>query len=296
MRRPSPARQGPGPVPDAVLRRLGLTLRRRLHGRLPGEQRTRGTAADGMELAQLQLYEPGDDVRRIAAAASARTGQAHVRRLVPERAVTTWIVVDVSPSMAFGTTARLKSDVAEGAVETVARLALRDGGGVGLVMAAGDTAPMLPPQGGRTALAAIRAQLRAGVLADGVCGDLARGLDRVARLARSAGLVAIVSDFRDEGWAPSARRLAARHSVLAIDVRDPMEDELPSAGTVTFADPETGELLDLDTSDRALRELLGRAERERRARVAAVLRSAGAQQVELRTDDDWLRELGRVLR
>jgi uncharacterized protein (DUF58 family) len=296
MRRPSPARQGPGPVREQILRRLGLTLRRKVSGHLPGEQHTRGTAPDGTELSQLRPYVPGDDVRRIDAAASARTGEAHVRRLVPERAVTTWIVVDVSASMAFGTTRRLKSDVAEGAAEVVARLALRDGGSVGLVLAAGDDAPMLPPQGGRNALAAIRAQLRAGVLPDGVPGDLGRSLDRVGRLARSSGLVAVVSDFRDDGWAPALRRLAARHSLLAIDVRDPMEDRLPDAGVVTFADPETGELVDLDTSDRALRELLVRAEAERRARVGAVVRSSGAQHVELRTGDDWLRELGRVLR
>jgi uncharacterized protein (DUF58 family) len=282
-------------MPEATLRRLGLTLRRRLLGRLPGDQPTRGTAADGMELSQLRPYVPGDDVRRIDPAASARTGEPHVRRLVPERAVTTWIVVDVSPSMAFGTTTRLKSDVAEGAAEVVTRLAARHGGSVALMLAAGDHAPVLPPQGGRTALAAIRGLLQGGVLADGAAADLGRSLDRVARLTRSAGIVVVISDFRDEGWEVPLRRLAARHSVLAIDIRDPMEDALPDAGTVTFVDPESGELVDLDTADRGLRELLARAESERRGRVAAVLRSAGAQHVQLRTDDDWLRELGRSL-
>jgi uncharacterized protein (DUF58 family) len=108
--------------------------------------------------------------------------------------------------------------------------------------------------------------------------------------------VVVVSDFRDEGWETPLRRLAARHTLLAVDVRDPMEDELPDAGTLAFVDPESGELLELDTSDRTLREVLAGAERERRARVAALLRSAGARHVPLRTDQDWLRELGRVLR
>jgi uncharacterized protein (DUF58 family) len=296
MRRPSPARQGPGPIPEAMVRRLGLTLRRKVAGLMPGDQPTRGTAADGTELSQLRPYVAGDDVRRLDPAASARTGEPHVRRLVPERAVTTWLVVDVSPSMAFGTTTRLKSDVAEGAAEIVARLALRHGGSVSLTLAAGRDAPVLPPQGGRSALAVLRNRLQEGVLPDGHAGDLGHSLERVARLARATGVVAIVSDFRDEGWETPLRRLAARHAVLAIDVRDPMEDALPAAGTVTFADPETGALFDLDTSDRRLRELLARAVAERRARVADVLRSAGAQHVQLRTDDDWLRELGRVLR
>jgi uncharacterized protein (DUF58 family) len=296
MRRPSPARQGPGPIPAPALRRLGLTLRRRVAGRLPGDQPTRGTAGDGTELAQLAQYAPGDDVRRLDPAASARTGEPHVRRMVPERAITTWVVVDVSPSMAFGTTTRLKSDVAEGAVDVIARLATRHGGSVSLTIAAGDEALVLPPKGGGHALAALRRALEAGVAADGVPGNLGAALTRTRRLAKAPGVVAIVSDFRDEGWESALRPLAARHSVLAIEVRDPMEDALPDAGVVAFVDPETGDMVDLDTSDRRVRGLLAQAEAERRARVAATLRSAGARHVTLRTDDDWLRELGRVLR
>jgi uncharacterized protein (DUF58 family) len=295
MRRPSAARQGPGPIHEANVRRLGLGRRRKVTGHLPGEQQTRGIAADGTELSQLRPYVVGDDVRRIDAAATARTGEPHIRLLVPERAVTTWLVVDVSPSMAFGTTTRLKSDVAEGAAEVVARVAVRHGGSVGLALAAGADASLLPPRGGRAALADVRAQLRAGVMPDGVPGDLGRSLQRVGRLARSAGNVVVISDFRDDDWATPLRRLAGRHALVAIEVRDPMEDELPDAGVVTFVDPETGELADIDTSDRGLRTLLVEAERSRRARVASILRSAGAH-IELRTDDDWLRELGRVLR
>jgi uncharacterized protein (DUF58 family) len=296
MRRPSPARQGPGPIPAQALRRLGLTLRRTVVGRLPGDQPTRGTAGDGTELAQLRQYVPGDDVRRMDPAASARTGEPHVRRMVPERAITTWVVVDVSPSMAFGTTTRLKSDVAEGAADVIARLATAHGGSVSLIVAAGDEAPVLPPRGGKHALAAVRRALEAGVAADGVRGDLGAGLARVGRLARTPGVVAIVSDFRDEGWESTLRGLAARHSVIAVEVRDPIEDALPDAGVVAFVDPETGDMVDLDTSDRRLRALLEQAEGRRCERVAATLRSAGARHVTLRTDGDWLRELGRVLR
>jgi uncharacterized protein (DUF58 family) len=296
MRRPSPARQGPGPIPAHALRRLGLTLRRRVAGRLPGDQPTRGTAGDGTELAQLAQYAPGDDVRRLDPAASARTGEPHVRQMVPERAITTWVVVDVSPSMAFGTTTRLKSDVAEGVTDVLARLATRHGGSVALTVAAGEDAPVLPPKGGKHALAALRRALEAGVAADGVRGNLGAALARVGRLAKAPGVVAVVSDFRDEGWERALRPLAARHSVLAVEVRDPLEDALPDAGVVAFVDPETGDMVDLDTSDRRLRALLEQAEADRRARVAATLRGAGARHVTLRTDDDWLRELGRVLR
>lgn len=291
---PSPARQGPGPIPPDTLRRLGLTLRRRVAGRLPGGHPTRGTAAEGTELSQLQPYVPGDDVRRIDPSASARTGEPHVRRMVPERAVTTWVVVDVSPSMAFGTVGRLKSDVAEGAVDVVARLAVQHGGNVGLALG---EERLLPPASGRVGLAAVRSAAGAGVVADGAGGgDLVPALERVARLARTSGVVVVISDFRDEGWAGALRSLGARHALVAIEIGDPLEAELPDAGVMMFSDPETGDVVELDTSDPALRALLDQAEADRRARVAQVLRRAGAQHVHLRTDQDWLRELGRVLR
>ena len=112
-----PGRQGPGPMPAAAVAALDLALARRAGGRLPGDAPRASASASGTELAQLRPYQVGDDVRMIDPAASARTGVPHVRQHVPERALTTWIVVDLSPSMAFGSTGRLKSDVAEGVDE-----------------------------------------------------------------------------------------------------------------------------------------------------------------------------------
>ena len=103
---------------------------------LPGEHRAPGVGT-GTELAQLRVYQPGDDVRQLDPAASARTGLPHVRLHVPERLMTAWIVLDVSPSMAFGTGLRLKSDVAAGAAAVLARLAVRRGGRAGLVLCGG---------------------------------------------------------------------------------------------------------------------------------------------------------------
>jgi uncharacterized protein (DUF58 family) len=113
-----------------------VALNRRSGGVLPGEHRTLGVGT-GTELAQLRPYEPGDDVRRLDPAASARTGIPHVRQHVPERSMTTWLVLDVSASMAFGTGHRLKSDVAEGVAEVIGQLAVRRGGRVAVVVAGG---------------------------------------------------------------------------------------------------------------------------------------------------------------
>src|SRR5437899_1521999 len=120
---PPAARQGPGPMPDALVEALDLVVKRAVARGLPGDRRAPGVGV-GTELAQLRPYQVGDDVRHIDPAATARTGQPHVRLHVPERTLTTWILLDVSPSMAFGTADRLKIDVADGATLALGRAAI----------------------------------------------------------------------------------------------------------------------------------------------------------------------------
>ena len=236
-----PGRQGPGPLADEAVARLDLGLARRAGGPLPGERRAPGVGA-GTELAQLRPYEPGDDPRQLDPAASARTGVPHVRQHVPERALTTWIVLDLSASMAFGTGLRLKSDVAEGVASTVGRLAVRRGGRVAVVTAGAPVTATLPPRSGRGAFAAVRRLVGAGVAPDATAVELPlpAALERAARLARTRGLVTVVSDFRDEGWQAPLRALAQRHTVTAIEITDPREAELPDVGQLVLMDPETG--------------------------------------------------------
>jgi uncharacterized protein (DUF58 family) len=295
---PPAGRQGPGPLAARLVEALDLSFARRAGGPLPGEHRAPGVGL-GTELAALRAYQPGDDVRRLDAAATARTGEAHVRLDVPERLVTTWLVLDVSPSMAFGTADRLKADVAEGAVRVLARLATRRGGRVALIVCGGERELVLPPHGGRGAGASVERMLGAGVVPDGH-GDprgLERALTRLARMARLPGLVAVVSDFRGtEGLARPLRILCARHSVAAVEVRDPREAELPAVGRLLVTDPETGGQVDVDTRDRRLRERYAERERAGREAVSAELRTAGADHVILTTDAPWLRDLGGRLK
>jgi uncharacterized protein (DUF58 family) len=292
-----PGRQGPGPVAHEVVDRLDLGIARRAGGMLPGERRAPGIGS-GTELAQLRPYEPGDDPRHLDPAASARTGIPHVRQHVPERALTTWVVLDLSASMAFGTGLRLKSDVAEGVASTVARLATRRGGRVAMITAGAPEATTLPPRSGRRAFAAVRRLVGAGVAPDRQQAELslAGALGRVDSLARTRGLVTVVSDFRDDGWAAPLRALAQRHTVTAIEIADPREGELPDAGQLVLMDPETGAFVEADTSSPRAREAFALAEAARRAGVAEAIRRARAHHVTLSTDADWLRELARVLR
>jgi uncharacterized protein (DUF58 family) len=293
-----PGRQGPGQLADEAVARLDLGIARRAGGPLPGERRAPGLGA-GTELAQLRPYEFGDDPRQLDPAASARTGLPHVRLHVPERLMTAWIVLDVSPSMAFGTGLRLKSDVAAGAAAVLARLAVRRGGRAGLVLCGGRHELVIPPRGGRRASAAIEHAVGEGVVADGAGDDasLGRALSRLSRLARSPGMVAVVSDFRAEGgWARPLRALGHRHSLVAVEVSDPREGSLPSAGVLRLVDPESGRQIEADTRDAALRERYAERERQRRGAVREELRTAGAEIVDLTTADPWLEELGRRLR
>jgi uncharacterized protein (DUF58 family) len=291
-----PGRQGPGKVTDDVVARLELGARR-ASGPLPGERRAAGTGT-GTELAQLRPYEPGDDPRRLDPAASARTGVPHVRQHVPERALTTWIVLDLSASMAFGTGERLKSDVAEGVAGVIGRLAVRRGGRVALVTAGAPVGTTLPPRAGRGAQAAVRRLIGAGVAPDEAPAQLtlAGALQRAGRLGRTRGLVTVISDLRDPGWEAPLRALAQRHAVTVVEVRDPREAELPDVGQLVLVDPETGDLVEADTGSPRLREAFAAAEAARRAEVADAVRRARADHVILSTDGDWVRRLAQVLR
>jgi uncharacterized protein (DUF58 family) len=284
-------------MPDSAVRALDIAVARRVSGYMPGEHRSVGVGA-GTELAQLRPYAIGDDVRQLDPAASARTGEPWVRQQVPERTLTSWIAVDVSASMAFGTADRLKSDVAEGVARVVARIALRRSGRVGLLTFGAETEKLLAPRGGRVAQAAIRRALEEGVAPDGGGRPdaMAGGIRRLARLARRPGFAVVVSDFREQSdWQHALRSLCSRHEVLCVEIADPREVALPDAGLVVMTDPETGRQMEVDLSSRRLREAFAKAEAERALRVAGGIRRAGARHAILSTNGDWLRGLGGAL-
>jgi uncharacterized protein (DUF58 family) len=261
-----------------------------------GEHRGTGVGA-GTELAQLRPYQPGDDVRQLDPAATARTGIPHVRQHVPERLLTTWLALDVSPSMAFGTADRLKSDVAEGVVDVLGALAVRRGGRVALLTFGADRTRLVAPRGGRGARIALRRTLAEGVAPDGQVGEsISPTLARLGRVARLRSLVVLISDFAGPPeWARPLAALAARHTLLAVEIRDPREMSLPAVGRLAMVDPESGERVEVDTADARLRKRFADRAREERDDVATALRRAGAEHVVLSTEGAWARELGRRL-
>ena len=294
--------QGPGPTPPAVVDALDLALRRRVSGLMPGDQRASGLGP-GSELAQLRPYQPGDDVRLLDPAATARTQIPHVRLHVPERTLTTWVVLDISASMAFGTAQRLKADVADGVARVIGRLAIRRGNRLALLRFGAGRPLILPPHGGRGALARLGHALDEGVGADGSTGEgLAKALAHTGSLARTPGLIVVVSDMsegagaEDPPWRAPLAALRGRHDTLVAQIRDPRESELPDVGHLWLVDPETGRQLQVDTSRRRIRERFADEAARRQAATTAAIRRAGARHAVLSTDADWLRPLREVLR
>lgn len=295
---PTPERPGPGPIPERVLRALDISLGRRLEGLLAGDYRA-AILGEGSELAQIRPYELGDDVRRIDWNVTARTGYPHVRVDLAERVLVTWLALDTSPSMQFGTAERRKADVAEGVALAVGHLATRRGNRLGAITF-GDSRPRaVPPRQGRPGLIGLLAALRREDDGEGRVGatSLGAAARRLGALARQRSLVVLVSDFRGpRDWRRPLLELAGRHEVVAVEIRDPREQELPNAGELFLVDPETGRQLRVDTrSERLRRRFAEAAARERRA-LAADLASVGVRHLVLDTAGDWLRPLAAFLK
>ena len=293
----SPDRPGPGPVPPAVLRSLDLAVLRRVESLMPGEHLTPQVGA-GTELAGIRAYRPGDDVRHIDWNVTARLHEPHVRVHVGERALTSWLVLDVSASMGFGTADRRKADVAEGVALAVGHVATRRGNRLCVTAVDASDPRISRPRQGRSGLLGMLAQLRAEPEPDGAGPTaLAAALRGTAALARAHGFVVVVSDFRgDRDWEGPLRMLAVRHGVLAVEVRDPREQSLPPMGDLWLVDPETGRQVQVNTGSARVRRRFERAAAAEREGVAEAIRHAHADHLVLSTEGDWLRDLAGHLR
>jgi uncharacterized protein (DUF58 family) len=294
----TPARPGPGPIADDLVRRLELALTRRAGGRLTGDHCGLGLGV-GMDLDRIRPYEPGDDIRRIDWNATARTAIPQIREDVPDRRLTAWLLLDTSASMHFGTADRRKADVAEGAALVVGRFVARRSDRLGVIAfgAAGTADRITPPAGGRKGMAGLLRALHADAPDEGGGRTSVTGaLMTVAASRTTGGLVTIISDFRGPlDWRAALAAVSGRHTVLAVEVVDPREEELVDVGELTLIDPETGTTLRVDTGDRRLRHAFAQAAGDDRAAVAAEFRRLGIRHLRLSTEGSWLAALARGL-
>ncbi|MDO3700737.1 DUF58 domain-containing protein [Micromonospora sp. C28SCA-DRY-2] len=311
---PAPADPGLADLtPDRRLRRLELTVTRRLDGLLHGQYRGL-LPGPGSEPAGSREYRPGEDeVRRMDWAVTARTTVPHVREVDADRELTTWLLVDASPSMEYGTAELDKRELAVAAVAAVGFLTAGLGNRLGAQVLGPDGLRRYPARSGRTHLLGLLRTLLAAPRVGGhdaagtppAVPDLAEALDAVHRVANRRGLVVVVSDFLDglpddprhePPWERALRRLAVRHQVLAVEITDPRELELPDVGLVTLVDPETGRRREVWTGDERLRERYAAAAAAQREQVRQAVHRSGATHLPLRTDRDWGADIVRHVR
>ncbi|SBT47458.1 Erythromycin resistance leader peptide [Micromonospora narathiwatensis] len=304
----------------AVLARLQLMVTRKLDGLLQGDYAGL-LPGPGSEAGESREYRPGDDVRRMDWPVTARTTLPHVRRTVADRELETWLAVDLSASLDFGTGRWLKRDVVVAAAAALAHLTVRGGNRIGAVVGTGATAGAGRGAGSRTGRrrgdpeatgpgTLLRLPARAGRkeaqgLLRAIAGteirpgrsDLGTLVDMLNRPPRRRGVAVVISDFLapPEQWGRPIRKLRVRHDVLAVEVVDPRELELPDVGVLPVVDPESGELHEVQTADPALRRRYAEAAAAQRAAIAGELRAAGAAHLRLRTDRDWLLDLVRFV-
>ena len=274
-------------TPEQILRRLEWTVIRRLDGLLHGDYRTlfRGF---GLDLADLREYQYHDDVRHIDWNVTARLGTPYVREYHEDRDVTAWFLLDLSPSVDFGSRKVRKRAVENEFVTLLARLLIRHGNRVGALFYGDRVDTVIPAKSGRRhVLHLLHSMLTRAERTRSGPTDLKVLLETAFGLIARRSLVFVVSDFMSiPGWQEALARLSLRHEVVAVRLYDPLEMELPDLGLVTVQDSETGEQVLVDTHDRRFRKRFAFIAERREKTLRSAFRQAGVDALELSTNDN----------
>jgi uncharacterized protein (DUF58 family) len=293
----APERPLEASAPERVLQRLDWQVVRRLDGLLQGDYRSL-LYGSGVDLADLREYQPGDDVRYIDWNVTARMDTPYVRQYVEDREITAWFLLDLSPSVDFGTldSERMKRTVLIDFVTTMARLLTRHGNRVGAVFYGSRVEHTLPARGGRVqVLRLINDLLGQPRLPAAPFTDLAPLLESGRRAITRRALVFVISDFISvPGWERELSLLNRRHEVFAVRLSDPRETELPDVGPLIMEDAETGEQLYVDTGDRGFRRRFSEAAQRRERSVSDAFKRSGVEAMSLSTDEDLVRAIVRM--
>jgi uncharacterized protein (DUF58 family) len=299
LHKPEPAGAGPGERTSAdsaeqVLRRLEWTAIRRLDGLLQGDYRTLLRGA-GLDLADLREYQHHDDVRHIDWNVTARLQIPHVRVFTEDREMAAWFLLDLSPSVDFGSGEQRKRNLSAEFVAVLARMLTRHGNRVGALLYGSGVDTVIPTRGGRRHVLHLlhSIQQRPAHTESGTT-KLQELLDSAAGLIKRRSTVFVISDFISEpGWERSLALLAQRHEVVAVRVLDPLELNIPDLGLLTIRDSETGEQLLVDTHDAGFRRRFARIAAQREADLRDGLVKAGVDALELSTDGDLVEAVVR---
>jgi uncharacterized protein (DUF58 family) len=253
-----------------------------------------------VDFADLREYQVGDDVRYIDWNVTARMDTPYIREYVEDREITAWFLLDLSPSVDFGTAdaERLKRSVLIDFVTTLARLLTRHGNRVGAVFYGSRVERTIPARGGRIqVLRLVNDLLRQPRLARAPFTDLSPLLEAGQHAIKGRSLVFVISDFISApGWERPLNLLTQRHEVLAVRLFDRREVELPDVGPLLMEDAETGQQLYVDTHDKQFRRRFRDAADRREATLRDAFRRSGVDAVSLSTDEDLVPAIVRMAR
>ena len=282
------------PTPERILNRLDWQVIRRLDGQFQGDYR-RLFYGFGVDFADLREYQPEDDIRYIDWNVSARMDSLYVRQYIEEREITAWFLLDLSPSVDFGTNAGRKRGMLIDFTATMARLLTRHGNRVGAMFYGNQVDLTIPARGGRMqVLRLINDLMRQPLLGKAPFTDLSLLFKNGLNIIKRRSLVFIVSDFISApGWEKPLAMLNRRHEVLAVRLTDPGETSLPDIGSIIMEDAETGEQLFVDTHDKGFRRRFQEAAQRREAVLSQAFKHAGVDALTLSTEDDLVRAIVR---
>jgi uncharacterized protein (DUF58 family) len=281
-------------TPERILQRLDWQVIRRLDGLLQGDYRSLFYGY-GVDFADLREYQPEDDIRYIDWNVTARMDSPYVRQYVEDREITAWFLLDLSPSVDFGTASNQKRTVLIDFVTTLARLLTRHGNRVGAMFFGGRIERTIPAKGGRLqVLRLVNDLLKQSPLPNAPFTDLRLLLNGGLNAIKTRSLVFIISDFISApGWERPLSLLNRRHEVLAVRLWDPAEVDLPDVGPIVMQDAETGEQLYVDTHDRTFRARFAEAAHRREAAINEAFKCAGVDALSLSTREDLVRAIVR---
>jgi len=279
-------------TPDRILQRLDWQVIRRLDGLLQGDYRSLFYGY-GLDFADLREYQPEDDIRYIDWNVTARMNKPFVRQYVEDREITAWFLLDLSPSVDFGTDEIQKRSLLIDFVATLARLLTRHGNRVGAVFYSSQLEKIIPARGGKLqVLRLVNDLLKHPRLDRAPFTNLSMLLEGGLHAIKRRSLVFIISDFISmPGWERPLRLLNLRNEVLAIRLWDPREVELPDVGPIILEDAETGEQVFVNTHDKKFRQRFQESVQKRDAVINQAFKHAGVDVLSLSTADDMVRSI-----
>jgi len=281
-------------TPERILQRLDWNVIRRLDGMLQGDYRSL-LYGYGVDFADLREYQPEDDIRYIDWNVTARMNTPYVRKYVEDREITAWFLLDLSPSIDFGTVQNLKRTMLIDFVTTLSRILTRHGNRVGAIFYGDHIERTIPARGGKIQVLRITNDLlKHPRLAHSSFTNLKNLIEGGMNAIKRRSLVFVISDFISaQGWERPLSLLNQRHEVLAVRLFDPREIQLPDIGPVIMEDAETGEQLYVDTHDKKFRQRFEAAAHQREAQLAQSFKLAGVDMLPLSTEDDLVRAIVR---